>query len=172
MSYLREGDEPPKNGKGRKLSAKMERFVEEYLIDLNASAAVLRAGYKTRNQNRLAAELMRHPLVKAAIEERMEDRRERMELTADYLLNKLVAMIEKEGVRDSDALRAIELAGKSLALWKDRQEISGPDGEAIKMEQQTEQNVAEFKSKLDRLARRAGTAEVVEFPKPGGDEQA
>lgn len=172
MTYLREGDELPKNGKGRKLSAKMERFVEEYLLDLNASAAVLRAGYKTRNQNRLAAELMRHPLVKAAIEERTEDRRERMELTADYLINKLVFMIEKEGVRDSDALRAIELAGKSLALWKERQEISGPDGDAIQMEQRTEQNVAEFKSKLARLARRAGTAEVVEFPKSRGDESA
>lgn len=172
MAYLREGDPLPTSGKGRKLSAKMERFVEEYLIDLNASAAVLRAGYKTRNQHRLAAELMRHPLVAAKILEAKEERAERMELTADYLLNKLVAMIEKEGVRDSDALRAIELAGKSLALWKERQEISGPDGEAIKMEQKTEQNVAEFKSKLDRLARRAGTAEVVEFPKSGGDGPA
>ena len=117
MSYLREGDEPPKNGKGKRLSPKMERFVEEYFVDLNASQAVLRAGYKTRNQNKLAAELMRHPLVKAAIDERKEERRDRMELTADYVLNKLVDIVEKtESGSPQAALRGLELLGKHLGL--------------------------------------------------------
>lgn len=164
MTYLKIGDPLPTSGKGAKLSAKMERFIDEYLVDLNASEAILRAGYKTRNQNRLAAELLRHPLVDAEIQKRTAERRDKMELKADYLINKLINMIEKDTTRDSDVLRAIELAGKSIALWKERQEISGPDGESIKMEQKVREDVASFTSKLSRLASTGGAAEVVRLP--------
>lgn len=165
MPYTRPGAEPPKRGKGAQLSQKMATFVDEYLVDLNGSAAVLRAGYKTRNQNRMASELLRHPLVKAEIEKRTEKRRESMELRADYLINKLIAIIEDIETKTPDQLRAIELAGKSIALWKERQEISGPDGGAIETEQKVKENVADFTSKLARLAKREGTDGVVEFPK-------
>lgn len=169
MAFLKAGSPLPTKGKGTKLSAKMEKFIEEYLIDLNASDAVLRAGYKTRNQNRLATEILNHPLVSAEIAKRVETRREKAELKADYLINKLIAMIEKDGTRDSDVLRAIELAGKSIALWKERQEISGPDGESIKMEQKVKEDVANFTSKLSRLAASGGTGTVVKFPNGDGE---
>lgn len=170
MAYLRPGQEPPSTGKGSKLSPKMERFVEEYLVDLNASAAVERAGYKTRNRNKMAAELIRHPLVKAKIEESMGERRERMELTADYVINKLVDIVEKtESGNPSAALRGLELLGKHLGLYKDRQEISGPDGEAIKMEQKVKEDVADFTSSLARLVKRGREDGVVEFPKSGSN---
>lgn len=169
MPYLRPGSEPPKKGKGSKLSAKMMLFVDEYLVDLNGSEAVLRAGYKTRNKNRMASELLRHPLVKAEIEKRTEKRRESMELRADYLLNKLINIIESAEDKTSDKLKAIELAGKSIALWKERQEISGPDGEAIKTEQKVKEDVESFTSSLARLAKRNGTSEITEFPKRGSE---
>jgi hypothetical protein len=152
MPFMDKNSKVPTKGKGSKLSPKMALFVDEYLVDLNASAAVLRAGYQTRNQNRIAAELLAHPLVSAEIERRTQDRREKMELKADYLINKLINLMEKESIKDGDLIRAIELAGKSLALWKDRQEISGPDGEAIKMEQKVQENVSDFTRKLSRLA--------------------
>lgn len=173
MAYLQPGQEPPEKGKGSKLGPKMERFVEEYLVDLNASEAVIRAGYKTRNKNRMGAELLRHPLVKAAIDERIDARRERMELTADYVLTKLVAIVEDtERGNPQAALRGLELLGKHLGLYKDRQEISGPDGGAIEMEQRVKEDVADFTSRLSSLAKRQGTSGVVEFPKSGSDSKA
>jgi len=173
MAYIQPGQEPPSSGKGSKLSPKMEKFVEEYLIDLNASEAVLRAGYKTRNQNRMGAELLRHPLVKSAIDKHMEKRRDRMELTADYVLTKLVNIVEQtENGNPSAALRGLELLGKHLGLYRDRQEISGPDGGAIEMEQKAEKNAADFTSQLSRLARRSGEGEVVKFPDATGNGKA
>lgn len=165
MAYLKTGDKPPKNGKGSKLSPKMILFVEEFMVDQNASAAVLRAGYKTRNQNRLASELMRHPLVAAELERRMTEKQEKIELRGDYLVNKLINIIENESEKTADVLRAIELAGKTLALWRERQEVTGADGRAIEMEQRVKEDVADFTSNLSRLVKRRGTGEVTEFPK-------
>jgi phage terminase small subunit len=149
----------------------MEIFVREYLVDLNASAAVLRAGYKTNNAHKMGAELLRHPLVKKTIEEQLDNRKERMELTADYVLTKLIDIVEKtEEGNPNAALRGLELLGKHLGLYKDRQEISGPDGGAIEMEQKKiQENVADFTSSLSRLIKRNGTTGVTEFPKPEGD---
>src|SRR3546814_867762 len=120
MAFLKPGDQPPLKGKGSKLSPKMERFIEEYLADpeLNGSNAVIKAGYKTPYPNRIAFQLLLHPLVSAEIDKRRLERRERMELKADYLIAKLIEMIERgdnpdgKPIRDSDVLRAIELAGK------------------------------------------------------------
>lgn len=157
MPYMRKESEVPAKGKGSKLTEKMERFVEEYMIDLNASAAVLRAGYKTRNQHKMGAELLRHPLIRDRVDELKKDRSDRMELTGDYLINKLVSIIENDETRTADQLRAIELAGKSLALWKERQEITGADGGDIAIQQKkVEDDVADFTRRISRLTDRAG----------------
>lgn len=172
MPYMKSGKEPPKKGKGSKLSPKMEAFIDEFMISRNASDAILKAGYKTTNQNKIGAELLNHPLVRAEIDRRTEERREKSELHADYLINKLVNVIDNMEEKTSDRLKAIELAGKTLALWRERQEITGADGDAIKMEQELERNVSDFKSKLTRLSKRTGTGGVTEFPKPERDSGA
>ena len=171
MPYLRPGADvsSTKNGKGRSLTLKMESFVQHYLVCQNASEAVRLAGYKTKNPHKMGAELLRHPLVRAEVEKLKEDRRERMELTADWILNRLMDITQREGIRTSDEIKAIELLGKSLALWKERNEISGPDGKAIEHEQRIKEDVADFTSSLARLAKRGGEGEVVEFPKSGTD---
>jgi phage terminase small subunit len=164
---------PPLKGKGSKLSTKMNMFVEEYFVDLNASAACLRAGYKTKAPNRLAGKLMSHPLVKEAINGRKKERIEETRLSAEYVINKLIAIADKqEEINASASLRALELLGKHLGLYRDRQEISGPDGEAIQVQQeQIRQNVDEFTRSIERLASRNsgktgtdGEGNVVEFP--------
>lgn len=158
MAYRTQNSPPRLKGKGSKLSAKMQTFADEYLVDLNASKAVVRALYKTNNPNRLGPELLRHPLIIEYLDEKMKKRRDRMEIKADYLVEKLLKIIENcEEDNPQAALRAIELAGKSIALWKDRQEISGPDGGAIEMEQRVKEDVADLKSKLDRLSESTGT---------------
>ena len=169
MAYLKHGDDIPEKGKGSKLTALQVRFVEEYQVDWNASKAVIRAGYKTKNPNRIGTELLQHPLVQRELDARTETRREKMEFSADFLLTKLMAIINDPDIKTNDTLRAIELAGKSIALWKERQEISGPDGDAIRVqEQHVEREIDDFKSRIASIADRGGAERVLPFPKPGG----
>lgn len=173
MAYKQLPNIPPlkKADREQELTHKQQAFVQEYLVDLNASQACLRAGYKTKNPNRMGTELLHHPKVRLLIEQEMAKRKERMEFSADFLLAKLMSIINDDDVRTSDTLRAIELAGKSIALWKERQEMSGPDGGAIQMEmeQRLKEDVASFTSAISRLARRSGEGEVVEFPNGQGE---
>lgn len=72
-----------------KLSSKETVFVKEYLVDLNASAACLRAGYATKNPDVMGSGLMKKPHVRAAIQSGMDDRAERIELEADEVVREL-----------------------------------------------------------------------------------
>ena len=97
MAYLGRDDTPvPTKGRGSKLTGKQLRFVEEYMVDCNASKAVIRAGYKTTTQNRLGVELMRHPLIKKEINERL-DNRKRM---PDNLVDLTVTSPPYDNLRD------------------------------------------------------------------------
>ena len=160
MPYLPKGAEIPKKGKGSCLTDKQRRFVEEYLVDMNGSKAVLEAGYKTNNPNRIATDLLRHPLVRKEIEDRQAERRDRLELSADYVIHKLIAIVEQtEAGNPQAALRGLELLGKNLGLFKERQEISGPDGEAIKYEQKVKEDAADFSRAIARLAERKNVSD-------------
>ena len=171
MGYQKQPNIPPLKKKelDKALTHKQQMFVQEYLVDMNASQAVLRAGYKTKNPNRMGTELLHHPKVRHLIETEMAKRKERMEFSADFLLAKLMAIIQDDENKTTDVIRAIELAGKSIALWKERQEISGPDGAAIEMEQKVKKDVDEFTRSLARLASRSGTDGAVKFPHRQGE---
>lgn len=132
------------------------------------SEAIVKAGSKTTNPTRAATEMLNHPLVKAEIKRRVEARVEKSELTVEFLTQKLLEIIQTEqGENPQAALRAIELAGKHLGMYKERQEISGPDGEAIQMEQRTRENADVFTSQLKKLTKKAteDADNVVEFRK-------
>ena len=75
-----------------KLNAMQARFVEEYLVSLNATQAAINAGYSERTANQQASRLLANVKVQAAIEEAMESRSERTQITADNVLNELAAM--------------------------------------------------------------------------------
>lgn len=158
---------------GRKLTPKMRSFIDAYFgaASFNALKAIELSDYNCKTKysiHQTAAELMNHPLVKAEIERRQEKRSEKSEVTADYLVNKLISIIEATQIDNPGAaLRAIELAGKSIALWKERQELSGPDGGAIQHQQEVKETVADFTSRISSLVKRAGTDNVVEFPERG-----
>lgn len=152
-----------------KLTPKMLSFIDHYMVTQSGAEAVRLSGYKSKSPIRLAYQLMQHPLIQKEISDRLALRSEKMEVKADYLIAKLLMIIEDtEKNNPTAALRAIELAGKSIALWKERQEISGPDGEAIRHEQHVKESVADFTSRIAGLAKRSGTDNVVEFPERGG----
>lgn len=72
-----------------KLSAKQQRFVEEYLIDLNATQAAIRAGYKEKYAHTNANKLLQNTTIQQYISERKADRVERTEITQDMVLKEL-----------------------------------------------------------------------------------
>lgn len=70
-------------------AAKHETFVREYLIDLNAKQAAIRAGYSARTAQTQASRLLATPKVQAMIDEAMAARAARTEITADAVLREL-----------------------------------------------------------------------------------
>lgn len=157
----------PLTGRGSKITPKQLSFVDEYFVDLVITKAVERSMFKTKNPKEMGRKLMQNPHVMAEIAKRSTLRAEKHEIKADYLINKLVSIIEAtQEDNPQAALRAIELAGKSIALWKERQEISGPDGHAIEMEQRVKEDVADLQSKLASIAQRTGTDGITFISKP------
>lgn len=74
------------------LNAKQRRFVDEYLIDLNATQAAIRAGYSTKRADAIGYENLRKPEIQAVITERMDDRSKRTEITQDRVLQELAKL--------------------------------------------------------------------------------
>src|SRR5437016_3407580 len=77
---------PEKNGPPRGLGPRRERFVLEYLKDLNATAAARRAGYSARTANRTGHELLTFPDIRAAVERAKAERLERVRIDGDKVL--------------------------------------------------------------------------------------
>ena len=71
------------------LSDKQAAFVKEYLVDLNATQAAIRAGYSQKTAQAQGSRLLSNVMVAAAIQERMDERSERTEITADRVLEEL-----------------------------------------------------------------------------------
>ena len=71
------------------LTARQARFVNEYLIDLNGTQAVIRAGYRTRSPEVHASRLLTRPLVAKAITAAQAARAKRTEITADRVIHEL-----------------------------------------------------------------------------------
>ena len=74
------------------LTAKQQRFVAEYLVDLNATQAAVRAGYSQRTAAEMGYENLRKPQIADAIQQAMEARAEKLEITADRVLQELARM--------------------------------------------------------------------------------
>lgn len=72
-----------------RLTERQKRFADEYLKDLNATAAAGRAGYKDSNIGR---QLITKPNVFAYIQKRIKDREQRTEITQDRVLQELAAI--------------------------------------------------------------------------------
>lgn len=163
------------------MTKKQKRFVEEYLIDLNATQAAIRAGYKAGNAQRaseIGSELLQKTPVADAISKAMAERSRRTGVSADRVIQELAKLafvnaaevintedatlkwdavpedtaaiqsvkvksfgedgIERE-IKMADKIRALELLGKHLGMFRDKVELSG----GIDLE----------KSKLDDLIR-------------------
>ena len=75
-----------------RLTEKQRRFVEEYLVDLNATKAAIRAGYSERTAQEQASRLLSNVMVQEAIQEAIAKRSARTEITQDRVLQELAAI--------------------------------------------------------------------------------
>lgn len=134
------------------MTPKQEAFVREYLIDLNATQAAIRAGYSEATAYSQGQRMLKNVEVAAEIQKAMDERSKRTEITSDYVLTTIhdtiercrqaKPVIDRKGepvlvetpngalaqafVFDSGAvLKGAELLGKHLKLFTDKTEHSG-----------------------------------------------
>lgn len=68
------------------LTPKQKRFVQEYLVDLNATAAAIRAGYSKKTAEVIGYENLRKPQIETAINQAIQEREKRTKITQDMVL--------------------------------------------------------------------------------------
>lgn len=103
-----------------KLTDKQKRFCEEYLIDLNATQAALRAGYKAKTARSQGQRMLTKVDIQRHITDLMKERSDRTALTSDSVLQELsrIAMAQDVEITGKEKLKALELLGKHLGLFQ------------------------------------------------------
>jgi phage terminase small subunit len=115
------------------LNPRQSRFVEEYLIDLNATQAAIRAGYSARTANKTGPRLMVNVGIQNSIAELQAERSEAVGLTVEKILNDIDLIMQNSMITDESgkminsaaALKACELLGKYKKMFVDKIEHSG-----------------------------------------------
>lgn len=185
----------------RKLTPKQQRFVEEYLVDLNATQAAIRAGYSPKTAGQIGDRLLKKAETQQALAERMKAREQRTEVTQDRVVKELakIAFGDPRNVmtwgptgvklkasteltddeaafvsevsetttehggslklKTNDKLKALELLGRHLGMFKEKVEVTGKDGGPIQT-QNADPDLSslsdeEFEA-LERLVAKAG----------------
>ena len=111
-----------------KLTAKQERFCREYIIDLNATRAAIRAGYSEKTANRIASENLSKLDIQEKIRQLQQKIEARTEITQDKVLNELanIGFAEpSKQIRVTDKIKALELLGKHLGIFTDKLQVKG-----------------------------------------------
>lgn len=79
-----------------KLTAKQQRFIEEYLVDLNATQAAIRAGYSKKTARSVGAENLTKPDIQKAIQKRLSEKEKALMATQDEVLKTLTRILRRE----------------------------------------------------------------------------
>lgn len=103
------------------LTDKQRRFVEEYLVDLNATQAAIRAGFSEKSASEQGYQLLHKTSVARAIAERQIERAERMAVSQDMVVAGLLREAHREGEGSSHAARvqAWQHLGRHLGMFRD-----------------------------------------------------
>jgi phage terminase small subunit len=99
-------------GPGSPLNAKQLRFVEEYLTDLNATQAAIRAGYSEKTAYSQGQRLLKHVEISRLIAESREATSERLQITQDYVLTSIMDAMER--CKQSEAV--LDRSGKPVMV--------------------------------------------------------
>ena len=80
----------------KKLTAKQQRFCDEYLIDLNATQAAIRAGYSKKTAYSIGQENLKKPVIREYIEKRMAEKEDALIADQDEVMRYLTAVMRRE----------------------------------------------------------------------------
>ncbi len=113
-----------------KLTSKQATFVNEYLVDLNATQAAIRAGYSKRTAGQIGDENLKKPQIAKAIQKSMNQRAEQTEISSELVVQGILRVIRRcegdgEAFDASQVLRGYELLGKHLGLFGGKAESGG-----------------------------------------------
>lgn len=137
------------------LTPKQQRFVEEYLIDLNATQAAIRAGYSEKTAYSVGHENLKKPEIQKAIEEAKNQVSKRTELTVDMVVQGLLkeAQDYAEGSTQSARVSAWAHLGKHLGMFTEKVQHSGPDGGPVQVATKATLTIKVVKPDGDRAKR-------------------
>lgn len=107
------------------LTDKQRRFVDEYLVDLNATQAAIRAGYSAKTAYSQAERLLRNVDVARAVEDAKAARAARVEVSADYVLRRLVEIDQMDVLDIMTDDMSLKPVSEWPLIW--RQYLSGFD---------------------------------------------
>lgn len=130
------------------LTAKQQRFCDEYLIDLNATQAAIRAGYSEKYAHTNASKLLQITTIKEFIESRMAEKESQLIAGQDEVLRYLtsvmrgeskssVVVVESKGdfmtearemqkaPDEKERLKAAELLGKRYGIYTEKVDVAG-----------------------------------------------
>jgi len=135
-------------GKKKSMTAKRKRFVLEYLVDMNGTAAAVRAGYSQRTAKEIAYELLRMPQVQEELSKRVADVAARLEMRIDDVVREYVKIARANitdflsfGPDGVDLKSSSERTPEQLAAIAEVRMFAGSDGKksvALKLHSKTD----------------------------------
>jgi phage terminase small subunit len=122
------------------LNPRQARFVDEFLVDLSATAAARRAGYSKKTAGSQGHDLLKKPEIQSAIELAQAERAKQTGINAEWVVKQLVDIVDRSmqavPVLDSEgretgkwtyqgntAIRALELLAKHTGGFSDKSEV-------------------------------------------------
>ncbi len=135
------------------MTLKQERFVQEYLKDLNATQAAIRAGYSQNTAGKIGHENLTKPEIQAAVAKAMLQRAARTEVTQDRVIHELAK------IAFSDLRQVADWSGGQITA-KDSGQIPDKVAGAISEVRNTKEGIAvkmhDKIAALDRLGKHLG----------------
>jgi phage terminase small subunit len=131
-----------------KMTSKQQRFCDEYLIDLNATQAAIRAGYSKKTAGVIGDENLKKPYIKEYIADRMAQKESKLIADQDEVLKYLTSVLRgssqsevvvvestgdfsskartmKKAPDEKERLKAAELLGKRYSIFTDKVDVEG-----------------------------------------------
>lgn len=125
-----------------KMTPKQKRFCDEYLVDLNATQAAIRAGYSKKTARQIGEQNLSKLVIRSYIDARMAEKESSLIASQEDVLKTLSNILSGEEVgtvlrgvgkgaqvidqappSNADKIRAAEILGKYYKLFTDRQEV-------------------------------------------------
>ena len=115
------------------MTPRKQRFVDEYLVDLNATQAAIRAGYSARTAEQQGPRLLGNVEIAQAVQAAQQARSHRVLINQDDVLRGLrrEATLEGEGSSHAARVSAWGLIGKHLGMFVERRQQLGEDGKPL-----------------------------------------